>query len=128
MTSHQQLLRIILIVQTTLLGIAAIESLVFGSSLAPVIPGAATAGLILAIRRLHQVPAWSRRVIRVVERTILITAGVNLLLAAILNQRLLEPVVMATQIVAPFTVLRLLKRVITPPAQPARKDLPHGAH
>ena len=127
MTSHQLLLRIILIVQATLLAVSGFESLVLGSPLALLIPGLATAGLILAIRRIERIPTWSRRLIRIVEWTILVTAAINLLLAIFLNQRLLEPVVIATQIIAPLAVLRLLKLSITPPALPARKDLVHGS-
>ena len=127
MTSHQLLLRIILIVQATLLAVSGLESLILGSPVALLIPGLATAGLILAIRRIDRIPTWSRRLIRIVEWTILVTAAINLLLAIFLNQRLLEPVVIATQIIAPVAVLRLLKLSITPPAVPARKDLVHGS-
>ena len=127
MTSHQLLLRIILIVQATLLGVSGLESLVLGNPLALLIPGLATAGLILAIRRIDRIPTWSRRLIRIVEWTVLVTAAINLLLAIFMNQRLLEPVVIATQIITPIAVLRLLKLSITPPALPARKDLVHGS-
>ena len=127
MTSHQLLLRIILIVQATLLGVSGLESLVLGNPLALLMPGLATAGLILAIRRIDRIPTWSRRLIRIVEWTVLVTAAINLLLAIFMNQRLLEPVVIATQIITPIAVLRLLKLSITPPALPARKDLVHGS-
>ncbi len=127
MTSHQLLLRIILIVQATLLGVSGLESLVLGNPLALLIPGLATAGLILAIRRIDRIPTWSRRLIRVVEWTVLVTAAINLVLAIFMNQRLLEPVVIATQVITPIAVLRLLKLSITPPALPARKDLVHGS-
>jgi len=127
MTSPQLLLRIILIVQATLLGVSGLESLVLGNPLALLIPGLATAGLILAIRRIDRIPTWSRRVIRMVEWTVLVTAAINLLLAIFMNQRLLEPVVIATQVVAPLAVLGLLKRSITPPVVPTRKDLVHGS-
>ncbi len=127
MTSHQLLLRIILIVQATLLGVSGLESLVLGNPLALLIPGLATVGLMLAIRRIDWIPTWSRRRIRIVEWMILVTAAINLLLAVFMNQRLLEPVVIATQVIAPIAVLRLLKLSITPPALPARKDLVHGS-
>ncbi len=64
---------------------------------------------------------------RVVEWTVLVTAAINLVLAIFMNQRLLEPVVIATQVITPIAVLRLLKLSITPPALPARKDLVHGS-
>lgn len=127
MTSHQVLLRIILIVQATLLGVSGLESLVFGNPRALLIPGLATVGLVLAIRRIDRIPTWSRRLIRVVEWSILVTAAINLMLAMFMNQRLLEPVVVATQVVAPLAALRLLKLAITPPAVPTRKDLVHGS-
>ena len=127
MTSHQLLLRIILIVQATLLGVSGLESLVLGNPLALLIPGLATAGLIFAILRIDRIPTWSRRLIRNVEWTVLVTAAINLLLAIFMNQRLLEPVVIATQVITPIAVLRLLKLSITPPAVPARKNLVHGS-
>ncbi len=128
MTSHQQLLRILLIVQTTLLGISAVETLVLGSPLALIVPGTATVALVMAIRKIDLIPTWSRRTIRIVEWTVLVTAAINTLLALFLNQRLLEPVAITTQIIAPLVVLRLLKTSTTPPALPVRKDLAHGAH
>lgn len=127
MTTQQQLLRMLLLLQSALLAVGTIEAAMFGNPLALILPLTATLVLWWAIPRVTHLTSSAMRLIRSTEWILLASALISTLLAIFLARRLLEPVGLVTQWITPIVVLRLLKRsTITPPKLP--KELSHGAH
>ena len=111
------LVRVVLLLQGAILATAAVEaaffSAVFGGASSPsaLLTGVAALVIFVARARLSPARRRSRRALYVVEGTILLFFGIDVILTLLIARTAIPPVAAITQFVIPVAVIWLLGRV-----------------